>query len=388
MANKHITHIEEVVFYGGFHGIKSAISLLLSVFNTLHGNAEKPHKIGVKFDGSPAIVAGWLDGAFFVGTKSVFNKEPKINYSNGDIDRNHPDEGLNQKLKQAYKYLPTVIKSGIYQGDFLYSKDDVKIEVIDNETYITFTPNTLTYAVPASSELGKRIFDTEMGIVFHTKYESIDPISYHHVVDITQFNQTNACWSITDEIDDISGRVTFTEQESLLFKELLYLIIKKYRESQPSFYDIVAENESLVSILKSYVNHHVRKSVDLRTVEDNVNDFYKYVDSKFNHLKKSFKTQKKIGSLHNEKELLHRVIEQHLVSFQTLFELHNLFTQAKDIILTKFNTLDHMKTFIHDGESYKVTNPEGFVVSDHIGNVVKFVDRLEFSTANFKKNEK
>ena len=30
-----------------------------------------------------------------------------------------------------------------------------------------------------------------------------------------------------------------------------------------------------------------------------------------------------------------------------------------------------------------MTNPEGYVAVDHIGNGVKFVDRLEFSRANF-----
>jgi hypothetical protein len=388
MANKHITHLEESVIDGGSKGIKYSISLLHTVFNTLHGNVNKPPKIGIKFDGSPAIIAGWLDGKFFVGTKAVFNKEPKINYTNIDIDTNHPDSGLNSKLKQALKFLSGVIKSGIHQGDFLYSKEDIKIEVIDDVSYLTFTPNTITYAIPSDSELGRRIFSTEMGIVFHTKYQSLNGEHSHHDVDIKQFNQTKDVWSITDVIDDVSGRVTLTSQESILFRELLNNIIYKYRTVRPGFFDEVASNNALVTILKTYINSNIKKSVDLRSMKNVVLDFGHYIDQKFEHLKKSYKTQKKIGSVHNEKELLHRVIEGHLESFTVLFEIHNLMTQAKEIIISKFNALDHMKTFIHDGENYKVANPEGFVVSDHIGNVVKFVDRLEFSAANFKKNGK
>ena len=71
---------------------------------------------------SPAIIAGWLDGKFFVGSKSLFNKEPKINYTPEDVDRNHSG-GLAEKLKLALYYLQDVIPQGkIYQGDFLFDR--------------------------------------------------------------------------------------------------------------------------------------------------------------------------------------------------------------------------------------------------------------------------
>ena len=35
----------------------------------------------------------------------------KYNYTDEDIDRNHPGEGLNQKLKTALAYLPSGILS-------------------------------------------------------------------------------------------------------------------------------------------------------------------------------------------------------------------------------------------------------------------------------------
>ena len=45
----------------------------------------------VKWDGAPAIICGINpeNGKFFVGTKSVFNKTPKINYNISDIRKNH-----------------------------------------------------------------------------------------------------------------------------------------------------------------------------------------------------------------------------------------------------------------------------------------------------------
>ena len=35
---------------------------------------------------------------------------------------------------------------------------------------MTFTPNTITYAVPAGSDLAGKINSSQMGIVFHTTY--------------------------------------------------------------------------------------------------------------------------------------------------------------------------------------------------------------------------
>ena len=48
--------------------------------------------------------------------------------------------------------------------------DDLKTINIDGEKMVSFTPNTITYAVPVNSDLGKRILKAKMGIVFHTQY--------------------------------------------------------------------------------------------------------------------------------------------------------------------------------------------------------------------------
>ena len=47
------------------------------------------------------------------------------------------------------------------------------------------------------------------------------------------------------------------------------------------------------------------------------------------------------------------------------------------------NQVKSIGTFIQTDKGWRVTNPEGFVAVDRMGNAVKLVDRLEFSTANF-----
>ncbi|MFM7856879.1 MAG: DUF6267 family protein, partial [Flammeovirgaceae bacterium] len=68
---------------------------------------------------SPAIFTGINpeNGKFFVGTKGVFAKNAKLNYTPEDIDENHPVPGLNKKLKIALEYLPELNIKGVIQGD-------------------------------------------------------------------------------------------------------------------------------------------------------------------------------------------------------------------------------------------------------------------------------
>ena len=48
---------------------------------------------------------------------------------------------------------------GILQGDLLFT-DDLKAINIDGEKMVSFTPNTITYAVPMASDLGRRIAES------------------------------------------------------------------------------------------------------------------------------------------------------------------------------------------------------------------------------------
>ena len=64
-----------------------------------------------------------------------------------------------------------------------------------------------------------------------------------------------------------------------------------------------------------------------------------------------------------------------------------LIKQGKDIFIQKYNNIMKgvsMKHYLFaDNGDLVVTDPEGYVGVDSTGNAVKFVDRLEFSRANF-----
>ena len=155
----HLTHIEDAILLNGSKGIGIAVDYLQKLIN-LASDAKASLCVTTKFDGAPALIAGINpeNGKFFVATKSLFNKNPKINYTNKDIDQNHPAGGLNEKLKIALENLKNVGIRGILQGDMLFTKSDLKTDTIDGRKYLTFRPNTLTYAVPADSPIAKEKF--------------------------------------------------------------------------------------------------------------------------------------------------------------------------------------------------------------------------------------
>ena len=170
-------HLEDSVFNEGSSVIVDAIRFLESVTDMLSGSSKGKVNITVKWDGAPAVFAGTHPETkkFFVGTKSIFNKNPKINYTNADIDQTHGDSpGLASKLKTSLQYLKGLNIKGILQGDLLFTEGDISTTSLDGEDHITFQPNTITYAVPTDSKLAKQMLSAKIGVVCDTKYTGRD----------------------------------------------------------------------------------------------------------------------------------------------------------------------------------------------------------------------
>ncbi len=213
----HITFYN--IFNKGFAGAKEAVNYLYSLHEMLEGHAKAPVSITTKWDGAPAVVAGRdpATGKFFVGTKGVFAQDPKMNFSVADIKNNHPAEGLQEKLIAALKHLSKLQWNTVAQGDLLFTKGDIKSATIDGENYIVFKPNTITYAVPADSDLAKQMLSAEIGIVFHTEYAggpTLADTTAKFGFDSGSLGTTPSVWYRDATIKDLSGTVTLTKAES------------------------------------------------------------------------------------------------------------------------------------------------------------------------------
>ena len=142
--NTHLEHLEDEIINNGSRGARTSIEFLKSIKKMLQGG-KGGSNISVKWDGAPAIFCGINpeNDRFFVGTKSIFNVTPKINYTKSDISKNHGG-ALADKLTVALKYLPSLGINGVLQGDLLFTSDDKKSAVVNGEKSIVFTPNTIT----------------------------------------------------------------------------------------------------------------------------------------------------------------------------------------------------------------------------------------------------
>ena len=182
MANvtqlKHLEHIEDEMLNYGVAGCIAAVSAMKEMTRML-GEKKASSSLQTKWDGAPAVVCGPdpANGRFFVGTKSAFNKDPKICYTVNDVEIYYGDASpdLKTKLKECITYFPALNIDTVVQGDLLFTGNDKKSETVNGEDLWTFRPNTITYGIPKDHEIGQRVGRAKVGIVFHTKYTGQDP---------------------------------------------------------------------------------------------------------------------------------------------------------------------------------------------------------------------
>ena len=168
----HLEHIEDIVITDGYEGGKAVVEYFRGLLLTLKGSSSEAMSVSVKWDGAPAVICGTNpdNGKFFVGTKSVFAKDAKINYTKKDIATNHGTDDLGQKLLKCLVHIKKLNIQGVVQGDLLFTEDDLTRKPIGGKQNIIFTPNTITYAVEEGTDIAKQIEVAKVGIIFHTTY--------------------------------------------------------------------------------------------------------------------------------------------------------------------------------------------------------------------------
>ena len=215
--NTHLEHIEDLVFLQGRTGAQSALQYINSVRDMLENGGESGN-LTVKWDGAPAIFTGIdpADGKFFVAKKSIFNKKGKVYKTNADIDADIGSEDLNRKMKISLAELSKLGIKGVLQGDLMYTADDLDTAEIDGEESYIFGPNTITYAVPVNSKLGKRIGASKLGIIFHTTYtgDSIPDMQASFGADVSGLNKSSSVWFDDATYKDLSGKASLSQSEN------------------------------------------------------------------------------------------------------------------------------------------------------------------------------
>ena len=390
--NKHLEHLEDELINFGYGGYVASRDLIQNFITELGGRPTGNVTVTTKWDGAPAIVCG-IDPEskqFFVGTKSVFNKkEPKVNFTDADIDKNHgeiPD--LAKKLKYCLKYFPELNIKGVIQGDLLFTDEDVATKTIDKERYYTATPNTLTYAWPADSDLGKAVNTAKVGAVFHTYYSGAGPLNNMNAgFGVSQFNlkSTRNVFLASATMDNISANSGLTAAEERTLKSVVAVADRNASAAKP-FIEMVAHEATkqftLGYTMKRFTNSYVKEGMKIANVNKFIDGFEKAFKKTLVEKVESLKSEKSKNEYRDKLASGLQFLEDNQRSFKAFIVIYNSFTNAKNLINNKLAGLSDTKVFLRSGDNFVVTKPEGFVAIVD-GKAVKIVDRLEFSRANF-----
>ena len=386
--NTHMEHIEDLIFNEGVKGTRKAINFLRDVRDMLAGHTSKPVIATVKWDGAPAVFCGIdpSDGQFFVAKKGIFNKNPKVYKTPDDVKADTSGDLQAKLLIALQEFSKLGIKSGVYQGDLMFTKGDVSTETIDGEKYYTFQPNTIVYAVPVKSNLGRIIRRANIGVVWHTTYSgsSFESMKASFGKDIVkQFKTPSSIWQDDATYTDVSGNATFTKAETNEVTNYLSNAGRLFQRVPAGLINAFSENPDLLARTKVFINSKVRDGQILspklapKQLMDALDSYYQaQIDSKKTEASKQTWREKK-------KSVMKIFVDYSRANIQNLFELMNALVNAKNMIVNKMNQAGALRTFVRTRNGFSVTGQEGFVAIDHIGNAVKLVDRLEFSRANF-----
>jgi len=177
---KGIEHLEDLVFRNGSEGIKRALDIVR------HTAADTGRTTTVKWDGKPALVFGRDDAGTFVltdvagftarGYDGLFTSPRQVRQHLAARDADARAQGRPatrvETLAPIYDQLWSMLDAavpktyqGFVQGDLLYTSTPP----LEAGNYV-FTPNTVTYRIPAASDMGQRIGASDVGIAMHTRY--------------------------------------------------------------------------------------------------------------------------------------------------------------------------------------------------------------------------
>lgn len=399
--NTHLEHLEDNIFNKGHEGAKEAVDYLYSLHQMLEGNTKTPVSMTTKWDGAPAIVAGKdpQTGKFFVGTKGVFAKNPKMNFTNSDIEKYHADKGekdasgLRNKLKLALKHLSKLNWDTVAQGDMLFAgQEDIKEEVIDGEQYIVFKPNTIVYAIPKDSDLAKEILSAGFGIVWHTEYVGGPTLAdtqakFGFDASVLGDGSNAGVWQRDATIKDLSGTVTLSDAEGHKMLSAIQEADNYLKTIDANTFSWLQKGTDLVGKtfleqLKAHANNQVRQGhfdEPTKFAQDFITKFVNYWTKEIDKVKQQktidAKTQTMVQGV--------KFIKENLQSIIAVYDLYLKLIEAKIIIVRKLEQIRQMPTFKQTEKGYEITGEEGFVAVDRLGNALKLVDRLEFSKLNF-----
>ena len=382
----HLEHIEDIILTNGYQGGQAVIDYYRGLLVTLQGTSAESVKVSVKWDGAPAVVCGTNpdNGRWFVGTKSVFAQTPKINYTKSDIARNHGTDDLGQKLLKCLVHIKKLNIQGVVQGDLLFTEDDLTRKPINGKQHITFTPNTITYAVEEGTDIAKQIETAKVGIIFHTTYsgDSLADMDAQAGADVQSFNKSPNVFFDNASYKDVSGSAKFTKEETAKFMQQIDTLEKLLASVPRNLSDMFRGNQDFVPFFQMYINDQVKQGRLPTNANQFVAGFQKFYQDRMEKQIAGLKAQKALALRQEKIKNMPVFLNRLKRPLQAMLNFYRQTQAMKISILQKMNQAMQIGSFSQTDNGLEVTEPEGFVAVDKQGGAVKLVDRLGFSRRN------
>jgi hypothetical protein len=371
---KGIEHIEDLVFRKGSRGAQEA----LAVIDQLKDNTKK--STTVKWDGKPALVFGRMpDGGFVLtdvagftakGYDGLFRSPRQAIKLLAQRDAQAADQGkpagrveaLGPMYQTLFPLLQAAIPEnfkGFVQGDLLYTSKPP-----EQAGNLIFKPNTIEYAIPASSKLGQEIANSDVGIAIHTRYK--EPGAAKQALGRPKLNPVPGLLLM----EPIAPSENVQPEDSKLVKQLRSLISKNGASIDGLFNPgelRAAQITDLPKLAVDFINYlihntgHDNNQVGGFDAENIVTDF-------FNWLKVTV-TPKKYNNIVEYTQSPRSNMIGLSAAFAAFILLHDI----------KMDILQQLDRQVPGQEGWVVTVP---------GGMVKFVNRFGFTRANRAQNPK
>ena len=382
----HLEHIEDLVITNGFEGGKSVVEYFKGLLVTLQGTSSEAVAVSVKWDGAPAVICGTNpdNGKFFVGTKSVFAQNAKINYTKKDIAKNHGTDDLGQKLLKCLVHLQKLNIQEVIQGDLLFTDNDITRKNIKGKPHITFTPNTITYAVEEQSELGKQIDAAKLGIIFHTTYngDTLADMTASGGANVESLSKNPDVFFDNATYKDVSGSAKFTAKETAQFMNGIDKLESLLTNVPRNLTDQLGQNNDFVGYFQMYINAMVKDGKLPTNINEYLRGFKEFYNARMQQQIAGLKAQKALALRQDKMKQMPQFLARVRKPLQAMLTFYKAVQTMKGFVLNKMNQAMAIGSFAQTDNGLEVTDPEGFVAVDKTGNAVKLVDRLGFSRRN------
>ena len=359
-ADARIQHLEDMVLWNGTAGAKKAIDILM-------GLEKNPQTITVKWDGSPAVIFGRDErGEFILTDKSGFGAKGYDGKTksaqalqNMLLGRGKEEPDENRKafaanMAQAFSVFESAVPAdfrGFMWGDLLYYKQPpVKDGVF------VFKPQMVEYHVRADSKIGRRIAQSQAGVVVHMH---IDLDGNKQRADASELNEGALL---------VMPPVTPTAGPSVDVNSVKQVagLINQHGKDIDTMLDPALltplKLKNFNDILYSYINHKTKT----QSLDNLAGEFIDWVDgSKLTDSKKA-KVREHVGS--------------HAAAFKNMFAIITGIMQAKNDVIAQLDNQPADVQAYTNGER----GGEGYVIGT---GDAKLVNRSGFSAANLNKTK-